>query len=166
MTQFEFSTRPFSECVGLFRELDRKCFPKEMREQGAEDEEILKSKAQAIVAIVNGKEVGLTVLIQDSQAVALLEKNDRYFTPHPKGMYSYSEAISPEHQSTGLGKAMIKEITTVLRRQGFESLSAHVRTVNGWDRGRENHLKVVESRTITDFWQDPQEIVRFQAAQI
>jgi len=166
MSIVKFEIKPLCECVALFKELDDKCFPQEMRLSHEELQGLIQADAECVVVRYNDCQIGLAVYISEEQAGTLLEEIDRNFTPLPTGVYSYSEAIDPEFQRLGLGIAMINEVIAQISNQGATRLSAHVRTLHGWDMRRYAKLNITESRLVSDFWEDPQEVVKFQAVQL
>ena len=129
MTTVRFKTKPLNECVALFKELDEKCFPPEMRLTDIELEELMQTEAQCIVVRYNDFEIGLAVYIAELQAGTLLGEIDGEFIPHPTGIYSYSEAIDPAYQKLGLGIAMVNEVISQISTNGATRLTAHVRTI-------------------------------------
>lgn len=166
MTTVSFETKPLCECVALFQELDEKCFPPEMRLADVELEELIQTDAQCIVVRYNNFNIGLAIYISEDQAGTLLGEIDGEFIPHPTGVYSYSEAIDPAYQKLGLGIAMVNEVISRIRNEGATRLSAHVRTIQGWDRRRYAKLNITESRIVPDFWENPLEVVKFQAVKL
>lgn len=161
-----FEQRPFNACIELCQKIDKLCFPEEMWLTDKQIMELSQANAQAIVLIQHGEEIGLAILISEIQAKGLLEKADIGFIAREDGIYSYSEAITPEYQKSGLGIVLLCEIMRLIKTQGFQWLSAHVRTIHGWDKGRNTHLEIHETRVVDNFWNDPMEIVRYQSARV
>ncbi|MFT7507391.1 MAG: GNAT superfamily N-acetyltransferase [Acidimicrobiales bacterium] len=161
-----FETKPLSECMGLTREIDRKCFPTEMWLNNTELCMLMEMKAEATILRQNGIEIGQAITLPEHDASIILDGVDKDFNVNKKGVYSYSEAIIPECQNQGFGALMLAEIAIRMRQRGFMSISAHVRTRYGWNIRRGKELQTYNTRFIYDFWDDPQEVVQYQAARL
>jgi len=129
-------------------------------------EMLLEMQAEATILRHNGKEIGQAVTLPEHAAAIVLDGVDKHFKVNKAGIYSYSEAIVPEFQNQGYGALLLAETAIRLRLRGFTSISAHVRTRYGWDIRRSKELQINSSRFITDFWEDPQEVVQYQSAQL
>lgn len=165
-TTVRFTYKPFAACVGLCLTLDKKCFPQEMWLSKQEIDALLKEESWATVVTYNNTDIGLAITISEPHAAVILDGIDDQYTPHENGAYAYSEAIDPQYQKHGIGRLLLKETERFAAQKGFTVLTAHVRTINGWDKARNDTLHVVESRPVKDFWQDPREQVRYQKALI
>lgn len=127
---------------------------------------LIQSKAESTILRHDGREIGQAITLPESAAAIILDGADKYFPINDKGVYSYSEAIIPEYQNKGYGTLLLAEIAIRMRERGFTSISAHVRTRHGWDKRRCKELTMHSTRLIHDFWDDPHEVVQYQAAQI
>jgi len=166
-TTIRFVNTKFTECVELCTALDKKCFPQEMWLDDHEILSLIEADAWATIVTYNGREIGLTVTITEAQAYSMLCNSDKRFTSNQNGAYSYSEAIDPQFQKRGIGQLLLKESQIFLAKQGFTTMSAHVRRKNGWDRTRQTVLSVVSNRSVPNFWPEwLKEPVMYQQAQL
>lgn len=165
-TTISFETKPLVTCVEFTKNLDRVCFPKEMWLSNEELQLLLDSKADATILSKDGVAIGQAITLPELAATQILEEADHDFLSSPDGVYSYSESILPAFQNSGYGALLLHEIALRMRQQGYRTISAHVRTRFGWNTKRTRALHVAETRFITDFWEDPREVVEYQRAHI
>lgn len=165
-TTISFETKPLTECVGLTKSMDRACFPKEMWLSDTEMCMLLQMEAEATILRHDNIEIGQAITIPENAAAIILDGVDEYFRINEGGVYSYSEAIIPGYQNKGYGALLLSEIAIRMRQRGFTSISAHVRTRYGWNKRRGKELTMHSTRLIHDFWDDPQEVVQYQSAQL
>jgi ribosomal protein S18 acetylase RimI-like enzyme len=151
-TVVRFAHIQFAECVDFCLALDKKCFPQQMWLDEDEIRSLHEAGAWATAVTYNGQEIGLTITIPELNAHVMLDGIDRRFTPSEHGAYSYSEAIDPDFQCRGIGKLLLTESQIFTAKQGFSSLSAHVRRKNGWDKARHDILEVSNNWSVPDFW--------------
>ncbi len=167
LTVTSFETTPLEACIKITKEIDRLCFPSEMWLGGEELSALLDAKAEATILKVHNRVIGQAITLPECAAAIVLDGADEHFTVHHAGVYSYSEAIIPEYQHKGYGKLLITEMAIRMRRQGFTSISAHVRTRYGWNTRRSQELQASSMRFIQDFWDDPRDsVVQYQMAHI
>lgn len=165
-TIISFETKPLEACVALTRLMDSLCFPREMWLSGIELQKLILHEAEATIIKLDNQEIGQAITMPEAAAAHILQDVDTDFCVRPKGVYSYSEAILPSHQNQGYGALLLHEIALRMRRRGYTSISAHVRTRHGWNTKRTQTLHVAETRLLHDFWEDPLEVVQYQHAQI
>lgn len=155
-------SKPLLECVKFTKEMDRRCFPKEMLLGAEEFELLIAHNAEATILTYNDVRIGQAITLPETAAAIILDGVDADFHIHHDGVYSYSEAILPEYQNQGFGSLLLQAIACRMSNLGYTSISAHVRTRNGWDKKRSRTLPVAKTRLISDFWEDPREVVQYQ----
>lgn len=166
MNHLKFTAKPFAECVDFCMMLDKVCFPEEMWLESEDVTELINAQAKCIVVSHNNIEIGLGMYVSDKKAELLLHGADQYFIPIEGCAYSYSEAIHPDFQNKGIGTKLLQEIANEVKKEGYKFLSAHARMRHGWNLGRKSSLRILDARTIHDFWEDPDEPVQYQIAEV
>lgn len=161
-----FETKPLETCVGLTKKIDQLCFPQEMWLGGEELDMLLQHHAESTIITRNGTEIGQAITLPEPAMTNIVKDVDLQFLSRSCAIYSYSEAIVPGCQNQGYGVLLLHEIAIRMRERGYTTISAHVRTRYGWNKKRSKTLPVSSTRLITDFWDDPREVVEYQEARL